>query len=150
MNLRRYVTITDPQELPPLLERAIRSPFVALDTETSGLNVYQADFGLAGVGLAVSPYEGFYLPVGHLDFAGLAYQPPNLPLPAVREFVEGLFRGTRVVMHNAAYDRLVFARTLDIPLEYTRCEDTMVALHLKDENHPLSLKTTICRDRSTS
>lgn len=138
--LRRYVTVTNPEQLPELLERAARVPFVALDTETSGLNIYQPDFALAGVGVALSPHEGFYLPVGHVSFGGLDYQPANLPVEAVREFVGGLFARTRVVMHNAAYDRLVFARCLGLPLEATACDDTMVALHLKDENHPLSLK----------
>jgi DNA polymerase I-like protein with 3'-5' exonuclease and polymerase domains len=140
MELRRYHRIEHVSQLTDLLARLKRASYVALDTETSGLNVYQDDFSLAGVALAPNPYEGYYLPVGHLNFAGLDYQPPNLPAKDVAEFLRAVFAQNRVVMHNAAYDRQVLERSLGLELASTYADDTMIALHLKDENHPLSLK----------
>jgi DNA polymerase I-like protein with 3'-5' exonuclease and polymerase domains len=138
--MRNY-TVVNPTTLPLALEAIANAPVVALDTETYGsnpFNLYLPDFELVGVAIATSTTQGWYFPVGHKDFL-LSYQPPNLSKEVVREVVlEALKR--QVVYHNAAYDRRVLAVTLDIPLADTYGEDTMVALHLVDENHPLGLK----------
>src|SRR5690606_6817437 len=39
----------------------------SLDTETTGLNVFDPEFKLVGVVLGVGPHEAFYLPVEHLN-----------------------------------------------------------------------------------
>ncbi|ABU96844.1 hypothetical protein [Thermus phage P23-45] len=138
--MRSYHVVTN-DTFPLALDAIAQAPRVALDTETYGsdpFNLYLPDFRLVGVAIATSPTEAWYFPVDHQDFL-LRYQPANLPREAVRQAVlEALKRP--VVYHNAAYDRRVLAVTLDIPLDQTYGDDTMVALHLVDENHPLGLK----------
>lgn len=134
-----YAVVTR-QELPSLLERLKRYERIAIDTETTGLEIFKPEFRLVGLALAPSPSEGFYLPIAHEDFGGLRYQPENLPLEEVRAFLLELLAHVRPVYHNAAYDRLVLAKTLSIPFERSYGDDTMIALHLMDENHPSSLK----------
>jgi DNA polymerase I-like protein with 3'-5' exonuclease and polymerase domains len=140
MELRTYNLIKSRNQLPELLARLRRASYVALDTETSGLNIHQDDFNLAGIAVAPNPYEGYYIPVGHLNFGGINYQPDNLPSEDVANFLREVFKHCRVVMHNASYDRQVLYRSLGLSLAETYSDDTMVALHLKDENHQLSLK----------
>lgn len=128
------------EQLPSLLRKLQEAPRVALDVETTGLDIYQPGFRLVGVALAPSETEGYYLPVGHEDFAGLAYQPENIPLEDVKVFLEVLLERVKPLYHNAAFDRQVLAKVLGIPLEKTYGDDTMIALHLMDENHSSSLK----------
>ncbi|MDX2007425.1 MAG: DNA polymerase [Meiothermus sp.] len=139
-SMRRYQTLLDPASLPALLERCKGQRFVAFDTETTGLNPWEEGFKLVGISVAVSQHEGFYIPVGHENFAGLDYQPPNVDSEVVREFILDLFTETKVVMHNAAYDRMVLNVTMGIDLDLMPYEDTMLALHLYNENHEKSLK----------
>ena len=143
METRRYVIVSDEKALSQLAERLLSYQRIALDTETTGLNIFSKDFELVGISIAVSPHEGFYIPMAHRDFpedGTLRYQPPNLSKDAVRAFLTKVMASVQVVYHNAAYDRLVLRRTLGIPFELSYGDDTMVALHLYDENHPLSLK----------
>lgn len=136
---RKY-TVVKPSELPNLLERLKESKRVAIDTETTGLEIFKPEFRLVGLALASSPSEGYYIPIGHENFGGLDYQPENVSLEAVKDFLSELLQHVRPIYHNASYDRLVLAKTLGIPFEQSYGDDTMIALHLMDENHPSSLK----------
>jgi hypothetical protein len=68
----------------------------------------------------------------------LDYQPENVSLDAAKDFLTELLQCVRPVYHNASYDRLVLAKALGIPFELSYGDDTMIALHLMDENHPSS------------
>ncbi len=58
-----YVTITDAEGLRAWIDAACRRGWVAVDTETTGLNEMACD--LVGVSLAVEPGHAAYLPLAH-------------------------------------------------------------------------------------
>ena len=121
-----------------MLQAVEQASLVALDTETTCLNVYSPDFQLVAFAVATDENTAWYLPVAHENFL-LEYQPPNLTGKQVQEFLNLVLRKP-LVFHNAAYDIRVIAHTCRIPIEQIHGDDTMLALHLMDENHPLSLK----------
>jgi DNA polymerase I-like protein with 3'-5' exonuclease and polymerase domains len=139
--VRQYSVITNEAELRNLRLQLEEAPLIAIDTETTGLDIYQPHFRLVGVSLAPSAYQGYYLPLDHLNFAGLSYQPPMLSQEAVTELMSWVFAHKPTVMHNRSYDRNVLAVTLGLDHSLTQTsQDTKLAAHLQDENAPKSLK----------
>ncbi len=107
--------VTDPSELPPLVERLRSAPIVAFDTETTSLAPRDAE--LIGLSLAISPGEAWYLPFGHQPPAGdLAAPEPVKNLPPISD---PALAGIRALLtdpavpkagHNAKYDVEVLRR----------------------------------------
>ncbi len=58
-----YRCVQDAESFARLLERLQDSEDFAFDTETTSLDVFQAN--LVGIALAVSPGEAYYIPLGH-------------------------------------------------------------------------------------
>jgi DNA polymerase-1 len=107
--------ITDPSELPPLVERLRAAPIVAFDTETSSLSPRDAE--LIGLSLAISPDEAWYLPFGHQPPPGdLAAPAPVCNLPPISDpalaGIRGLLADPAVPKagHNVKYDVEVLRR----------------------------------------
>lgn len=139
--MRRYKTVLTEADLSSLRQQVEQAQLVAIDTETTGLDIYQPGFELVGVSLATSAYDGFYIPLAHSDFGGLTYQPEPVPKEEVVELLRYAFARKPTVMHNRSYDRNVLAVTMGINHDETeRCEDTKLAAHLQDENYPKGLK----------
>lgn len=137
---RRYFLVDSAEKLDELRAQLAQVSRVAIDTETTGLDIYSPDFQLVGVCLATSPWEGAYIPVNHENFAGIQYQPDNIDNVVVADFLREVFATKDVVMHNAAYDRPVLAKTLSLDFDVTQCDDTKVGMHLVDENQRKGLK----------
>jgi DNA polymerase-1 len=62
-NLDAYETVTEPVQLAHWIEQATAQGFVAVDTETDGINPVSAT--LVGVSLALAPGKACYIPLGH-------------------------------------------------------------------------------------
>ncbi|MCS6778283.1 MAG: DNA polymerase I [Geminicoccaceae bacterium] len=106
---RRWTTIRTPAELDAVLARADALGRLAIDTETTSLDVMKAE--LVGVSLAVEPGEGFYVPLGHRDASGrhLDGQPPlDAVLARLRRVLED--PSILKIGHNIKYDLTVLAR----------------------------------------
>jgi len=140
--------INDREALAALLERlqASTDPAcpVALDTETTSLNPFQAE--LVGVGLAwgEGPEELAYIPIGHHSAAGadlLTPAPPQLPLDQVLTALAPWLASPQhpKTLQNAKYDRLILLRH-GLPLAGV-VMDTLLADYLRDANakHGLEL-----------
>ena len=86
-----------------LLARAVELGLLAIDTETTSLDIWRAR--LVGVCLAVEPGEGFYVPIAHVDEFG---QPRDgqLDLQAVIERLRPVLADPSVLKigHNLKYD----------------------------------------------
>ncbi len=123
-----YRTLTDLAELDALLAEAQAVGRLAIDTETTSLNVARAE--LVGVSLSVEPGHGVYVPLGHIDDFGerLEGQPE---LAAVLERLRPVLAdpGTLKIGHNLKYDMAVLARH-EVPI--TPFDDTMLLSYVLD------------------
>jgi DNA polymerase-1 len=107
--------ITEPAQLPAILERLRQAPIVALDTETSSLEPHDAE--LIGLSLAASADEVWYLSFGHRPAGGeLAAPAPVYNLPPLTDpacaGVVALLTDLAVPKagHNLKYDWQVLRR----------------------------------------
>ncbi|HET7011076.1 MAG TPA: DNA polymerase I [Anaerolineales bacterium] len=110
------------EKLATLARRLQEVHRLSLDVETTSTEEMQAD--LVGVSLALSPEEGYYLPVGHLEaHAG----GPQLPMQEVLSALRPAFESPAIekIGHNLKYDFTVLARYGLRPAPLTF--DTMLA-----------------------
>jgi DNA polymerase-1 len=123
--------ITTPAELEALVSRLLAATDpaapIALDTETTALNPFQAE--LVGIGLAwgEGPSELAYIPIGHQGG-------DQLPLDAVLTALAPWLSSPQhpKTLQNAKYDRLILLRH-GLPLEGV-VMDTLLADYLRDAN----------------
>ncbi len=136
--------ITTPAELEALVARLLAATDpaapIALDTETTALNPFQAE--LVGIGLAwgAGLDEVAYIPIGHLPplapdlLTAPPAAPPQLPLDAVLSALAPWLASADhpKTLQNAKYDRLVLLRH-GLALEGV-VMDTLLADYLRDAN----------------
>ncbi|MFL5337037.1 MAG: DNA polymerase I [Geminicoccaceae bacterium] len=123
---QRFTAVTTLDELDAVLARAIEGGLLALDTETTSLDIWRAR--LVGVCLAVEPAEGFYVPLAHVDDFGQPHQ-GQLDLPAVIERLRPVLADPSVLKigHNIKYDAGVLAH---YGLDVTPIDDTMLVSYV--------------------
>ena len=114
--------------------RSVEGGVLALDTETTSLDLSRAR--LVGICLAVTPGEGFYVPLAHVDEFGQP-RPGQLDLPAVIERLKPVLVDPAVLKigHNIKYDQGMLAR---YGLDVTPADDTMLisyVLHGASHGH---------------
>ncbi|MFO1049907.1 MAG: DNA polymerase I [Geminicoccaceae bacterium] len=119
---QRAVGIATLEELDALLARATELGLLAIDTETTSLDVARAE--MVGVCLAVESGEGFYIPLGHVDEFGQP-RPGQLDRMAVVERLRPVLADPSVLKigHNIKYDAGILAH---YGLEVTPTDDTML------------------------
>ncbi|MDT8340848.1 MAG: DNA polymerase I [Longimicrobiales bacterium] len=136
----RYRLLTDPRELPALMERIRAAGWVAVDTETTDLDPMRAS--LVGISLGIGNGEAYYLPFRHRAASSMELAlddaredgVPNLPAldsPAMAPLRELLEDPAVVkIAHNLKYDLLVLRRA-GVELAGPHF-DTMVASYVLD------------------
>ena len=119
---RARTAITELAALDALLARAAETGVLALDTETTSLDIARAR--LVGVCLAVDDDEGFYVPLAHVDEFGQR-RDGQLDLPVVLDRLRPVLVDPAVlkVGHNIKYDQGVLAH---YGLEVAPIDDTML------------------------
>jgi DNA polymerase-1 len=131
------VIVSDEEGLTRLVQRLEAATHIAFDVETTSTDAVQAD--LVGISLAVSPIEGYYIPVGHSRRHAGAEQ---LKLNTVIERLRVPLTDQKIpkVGHNLKYDFIMLARYgLQVePLSF----DTMIAEWICDpSSRNLGLKS---------
>jgi DNA polymerase-1 len=123
-----YRAIDDRAELESLLAQARTTGLLAIDTETTSLNVARAQ--LVGLSLAVEDGKGFYVPLGHVDDFGQP-QPGQLSMAEVLERLRPVLvdPGILKIGHNLKYDMGVLAK-YEVPI--TPFDDTMLLSYVLD------------------
>lgn len=97
---------------------------VAIDTETTGLRIYQGD-KILGFSVSIGGYD-WYFPVNHPNSENISQ------LDAVT-ILQALAKHDVVVMHNSCFDRGVLAQAFGIVFEDTQIWDTQCGDWLMDE-----------------
>ncbi len=126
--------ITDLADLDAVIARAVEGGLLALDTETTALDLSRAK--LVGICLAVTPGEGFYVPLAHVDEFGQRRE-GQLDLGLVIERLRPVLIDPSVLKigHNIKYDQGMLAR---YGLDVTPVDDTMLisyVLHGASHGH---------------
>ncbi|MFO1071526.1 MAG: DNA polymerase I [Geminicoccaceae bacterium] len=118
----RCAAVTTLEELDAILARAVAAGLLAIDTETTSLDLGRAR--LVGVSLAVEPGEGWYVPLAHVDEFGQK-RDGQLDTEAVVERLRPVLADAAVlkVGHNIKYDMGVLARH---GLDLAPVDDTML------------------------
>jgi DNA polymerase I len=113
-------------ELPGLVERMRATGQYAIDVETTGTDPMTAE--LVGISIAVSPFESYYIPVGHATGE-------RVDLAATREQLAPVLNDPAIsaIAHHGKYDRQVLVRH-GFPLSHLEF-DTMIAAYVLCEQN---------------
>lgn len=111
-----YRSITDEAELKSWAAKAASAPWLALDTETTGIDPMRAE--LVGISMSVKPGEAIYVPVAHRVGPEVDRQ---IPIGKLHEILNPLFAGPgtgkgkksapRLTAHHAKYDWKILERS---------------------------------------
>jgi DNA polymerase-1 len=125
---QNYHLITTERQFEELLRELEAEPIIAVDTETTGLDVYQDV--IVGISLTLPTVDKHvYIPVGHVDCEQLDR---DYVLNELTPVIESAQVGK--VFHNAIYDIAMFRRH-GVSLNGLAW-DSMTAMHLLNENEP--------------
>ena len=162
----KYECVRDVAALEKWIARIRERGWVAVDTETTGLDEMRAD--LVGICLSVEPGEACYIPLIHKDgdgdlFGGSDILPGQLPIKVVLDLLGPVLEDASVLKigQNMKYDAKMFARN---GVNVAPIDDTMLmsyAMHGGLHNHgmdflserylshkPISIKTLLGAGKS--
>ncbi len=119
-----YKLIQNEADLEAFIKACQVCDFIAVDTETTGLDVMTAR--LVGISMSHSPNSGVYIPISH---QGLGVK--QLSLESVREKLCPLFENEKIakIGHNIKYDLSIFIRH---GFFLKNIQDTMVMSYVLD------------------
>jgi DNA polymerase-1 len=121
------VVITDSEGLERFLKEAKDASVIAFDVETTSTDAITAE--LVGISLAMTPTEGYYIPVGHNPLIAGSDQ---LDLDIVMDALKKPLTDNKIpkIGHNLKYDYILLARhgVRATPMTF----DTMIAEWLSD------------------
>jgi len=122
---RGHYELLKPSDATSFIEQAFNAKTVALDTETTGLNVYTDQ--LVGLCISIEAQKGYYLPCGH-STDNLWTQEQLLQL-----ILRPLFENPALdlIFHNAKFD-LHILKNLGLSYPKGRVADTLIMAHLLD------------------
>ncbi|MCB9254871.1 MAG: DNA polymerase I [Bdellovibrionaceae bacterium] len=126
----KYLAVIDENQLQRICKDLSKAKFLAVDTETTGLDAHQA--GLVGISLSGKLGEAYYLPVAHVKADENAPQPVQLSLAAVQKHLGPLLADATLpkVGQNIKYDIQILKR-FGLPVAGI-LSDTMLASYVLD------------------
>ncbi len=137
----KYTCVTSAEELQPWIDQIYQRGWVAVDTETTGLDSMVVD--LVGISLSVEPGEACYIPLTHRAaaaddlFGSDELAEGQMPMATALEMLKPVLEDPAIMKigQNMKYDAKIFAR-LDIAV--APIDDTMLmsyALNGGKHNH---------------
>ena len=118
-----YETVVVEAALDRWISEARHQGWVAVDTETTGIDATQAD--LVGVSLALSPNRACYVPVAHGGTDMFAEKPDQIDRAVVIAKLKPLLEDASVLKigHNLKYDMIILGR---LGIDITPFDDTIL------------------------
>ncbi len=137
----KYECVRDADDLQKWINRAYERGWVAVDTETTGLNEMIA--GLVGISLSIEPGEACYIPLTHREgasddlFGSDALADGQMPLDEALKLLKPVFEDSSILKigQNMKYDAKIFAR---YGVNVAPIDDTMLmsyAMHGGEHGH---------------
>lgn len=131
-----YILVTTKEELHQYISDCLNSDrkIIALDTETTGLDVYTVD--IVGFSLQIAKHKAIYVPVNHRNpITKERYENQVSERDTTDEL--NRLKDARIIMHNANYDIRVLHR---INVFLSCWWETMIMATLLNENEEHKLK----------
>ncbi|OYY70662.1 DNA polymerase I [Sphingomonas sp. 28-63-12] len=109
-DLDGYATLVDAAALDRWIADARQQGWIAIDTETTGIDATQAE--LVGVSLALAPNRACYIPVAHGGTDMFAEKPDQIDKAVVVARLKPLLEDPSVLKigHNLKYDMIILGR----------------------------------------
>ncbi|KUJ76447.1 DNA polymerase I [Ruegeria marisrubri] len=137
----KYECVRDAAALQKWIDQAHERGWVAVDTETTGLNEMIAD--LVGISLCIEPGEACYIPLTHRDgasddlFGSDALAEGQMPLDEALKLLKPVLEDPSILKigQNMKYDAKIFAR---YGVDVAPIDDTMLmsyAMHAGEHGH---------------
>ena len=120
-----YHLITTEEQLDALCLELSQAPFIAVDTETEGLNYTDI---IVGIALSHKAGSGYYIPIRHEAVDGIRYD-NQLPPSAVYAKLKPILETVPCVGHNVKFDLKMFWKD-GIDVNYVH--DTLIMAHILD------------------
>lgn len=124
-----YILVDTVSELRDMYRVLKKETIIAVDTETTGVDVYRDKM----VGMSfTAPVQNlhYYVPIRHVT--GEEQVPTDTVIPYVKDILED--EGIDKVFHNATFDLHIFdSEGIDVQ---GKIHDTLVLMHLLNENEP--------------
>ncbi|WP_170457190.1 DNA polymerase I [Ruegeria arenilitoris] len=137
----KYECVRDAAALRKWIDQTYERGWLAVDTETTGLNEMIAD--LVGISLCIEPGEACYIPLTHRDgssddlFGSDALAEGQMPLDEALEMLKPVLEDLSILKigQNMKYDAKIFAR---YGVDVAPIDDTMLmsyAMHAGEHGH---------------
>lgn len=122
-DLDGYETVVDEAALDRWIAAASYQGWIAVDTETTGVDATRAE--LVGISLALEPNRACYIPIGHGGTDMFAEKPVQLARELVIARLKPLLEDPAVLKigHNIKYDLIVLSR---VGIDVAPYDDTIV------------------------
>jgi len=130
----QYLCIRDIETLHSYVDTCIEDGRLALDTETTGLNVYRDK--IVGISLHSKNNKPAYIPINHVSYVTMERLDNQLEPEQIRPELERML-DLDCDMFNAAFDRRVIRHNIGIDFPCTW--DASIASRMMNENEPKSL-----------
>ena len=126
-----YILVTTYWELRDMVQYLEGEELIAVDTETTGVEVFGADY-IVGVSLTLPKADKhYYIPVRH-EIEGIKQLDSKMVFEELKSFLEDEY--LKKIFHNSKFDIHMFRKEgIEVKGLYL---DTMVAMHLLNENEP--------------
>lgn len=126
-----YLCLTSESDIKQYFDKLVEYGFVALDTETTGLDPIDDD--IVGLSVYAPGLKAAYIPINHIDYITnerIENQPSRLFMKSqLDRFNEN---GTKVIMFNSAFDVRILRHSLNSFL--TCWYDAAIAARILNEN----------------
>lgn len=137
----KYECVRDAAALRKWIDQAYERGWLAVDTETTGINEMIAD--LVGISLCIEPGEACYIPLTHRDgasddlFGSDALAEGQMPLDEALQMLKPVLEDPSILKigQNMKYDAKIFAR---YGVDVAPTDDTMLmsyAMHAGEHGH---------------
>lgn len=132
-----YLLLNDPILIQRYITDSIATGFVAIDTETTGLDTYDDD--IVGMSLYSPSMKAAYIPISHISYITNELLPGQVDRGFLKQQLDRYVEaGTKTIWFNADFDIRVLRHTLGV---YFHCWfDTSIASRLLNENEPKGKK----------
>lgn len=102
------ILIEDRQSLSNYIEEANKVGYLAIDTETTGLDIFKLE--IVGISLYTQGQKAAYIPINHINYNSFQKYPNQLNKEEILEELNNI--QAKIIYHNGKFDLAVLKKTI--------------------------------------